>query len=257
MMGFAILFLLTIQPFFKSEAFSQPNAVPCGPVELTSSASFLFTSYDTYLFWNNVIYVKSVAESPSSIYFTNASLGSPNYPGLSFGLGVQYANATLDSINSSSVGIITSSVESGQTNSFVYFNFTTVQGPPSFIKLVSSSGNTTVSNSSEFYKNYSQFEQSSGQTFYLASDYVELKTQSASSIVFSFYTPSTSSSSKSHTVLTCLSPSVKHPQPGLTQLLLLIAIISSIAAGGGFGGFIFLRRRRRAKKNATDCLTVL
>lgn len=227
-LGIVVVFLLSSIFLINSETTS--DALTGGGVELGTSAAYEFTQYGTYLFWNSTIYAKSVQGYADQLSFTDGSLDSQNSnSAFSFGIGSEFANATINFINSTAVGVNTGLVVGG-VFAFLFFHYNALEKPLLVYMRTEQSLTLLANFSSNFYSNSLTFSKAGAPAAYLNASALSLtiKLDTPSSLLFTFL---------------LLKPS--------SNWLLIVAVIASIVAVAG-GTFVYFRRKRRRQELSTN-----
>jgi hypothetical protein len=175
-----------------------PSMPSSEAIELGTARAYELTQYGTYVYWNQTIYAQSVEFYSSRIAFTNATFGNQNGSSFSFGLGNEFANATIIGINSTSVIIRTSALAGGAKSSFLFFYFRPSLSPQTILFLQNSSTKTALV-TRNFYTNAGSFAAASAPAAYLnaTSSILTVKLDAASTILFSTVLPILTTSSAS------------------------------------------------------------
>ncbi len=151
----AVLIIALVLTAALSHGSIVASASNSGTVVLGPEYSYESTTYGTYVFLSQTLYADSVSYFPNLVNFTNASLGSPANPSLTFGVDVENGNASIIMITSSQVELEVNST----SIPYVYLNSTASQGYPNSVAIYYPSIPQTLNiQPYQYYTNYSSFQ---------------------------------------------------------------------------------------------------
>ncbi len=168
------------------------SASNSGAVVLGPKYSYESTSYGTYISFAQTLYADSVSYFSNLVNFTNASLGSPSNPSLTFGTVVENGNASITMIASSQIELEVNST----SIPYVYLNSTEAQGYPNSVTIYYPSIPQTITILPYQYDtNYSFFRaQTSDAVFWSGQNLVVTPGDPTTSFITFSFSTSTSTS---------------------------------------------------------------
>ncbi len=175
-----ILFLSLVRtsPLFVSSAQA---SVQLGPGEVYYSLS-----NNTYISWNGTLYASSVNYYGDHVSFNQASFNATDSPNLSFAIGVENGNVTIDSIGASSeVGLLRVNTTSVSGRTLLLNVSNSVTGEPIEVNITQGSTQTIVK-PPQYITNYASFLASSNAVYWNDSRQYAMVSDTSSTITVEF-----------------------------------------------------------------------